>query len=152
MSLTLLATFLSGCVVGVRQQDLDAWAGQPVVALETHPVFITIPVVKTVASDGTEIWNYVNGADISNCSGIANGRGNSSVNTQTHGSSVQGNRYDSVSYKKFSNCMSRFAACNNLFYIKDGVVIQYNPIGTGGARCYTNKSVQPHFRGSTNIR
>ena len=47
----------------VRQADLDAWVGQPVVALEVHPIFLTVPVVKTQASDGTEIWNYVNGSN-----------------------------------------------------------------------------------------
>ena len=38
----------------MRQADLDAWVGQPVAALETHPFFVTVPVVKTVSSDGTE--------------------------------------------------------------------------------------------------
>ncbi|MDO9504894.1 hypothetical protein, partial [Hydrogenophaga sp.] len=49
ITLTLLIA-LAGCAT-VRQADLDAWVGQPIVALETHPVFLTIPVVKTVASE-----------------------------------------------------------------------------------------------------
>jgi hypothetical protein len=38
--------------------------------------------------------------------------------------------------------------CNNLFYIKDGTVIRYTPIGSGGARCYTNDMAKPGFRGA----
>lgn len=52
--LLFVLSSLSGCAT-VRQVDLDAWVGQPVSALETHPIFITVPVVKTTASDGTEI-------------------------------------------------------------------------------------------------
>lgn len=53
-----VATLLTvGCATvrqaDVRQVDLDAWVGQPVVALKTHPIFLTLPVVKTQASDGT---------------------------------------------------------------------------------------------------
>jgi hypothetical protein len=61
-------SLIAGCAT-VQQADLDAWDGQPVAALETHPVFLTIPVVKTTASDGTEIWNYVNGIDLGRCAG-----------------------------------------------------------------------------------
>ena len=44
--LLLLAMSLTGCV-GVRQQDLDSWVGKPVSALEPHPFFLTVPVIKT---------------------------------------------------------------------------------------------------------
>lgn len=121
----------------VRQVDLDAWAGQPVVALETHPVFITMPVVKTVASDGTEIWNYVNGADLGACSSSG---------------SVWGTTLSYAAYSKFTSCITRFAACNNIFYIREGQVIRYTPVGSGGMRCYTTEQLQPQFRGPTNIR
>lgn len=131
-----LAMMLVGCAT-VRQVDLDAWVGQPVVALETHPVFITVPVVKTVASDGTQIWNYVNGANVGQCAG---------------GGSVWGTTVNYAVYSQFASCMQRFAACNNIFYIRDGKVIRYTPVGTGGARCYTTEQLQPQFRGPTNIR
>src|SRR6266545_2890104 len=108
-----------GCAT-VRQADLDAWVGQPVLALETHPIFLTIPVVKTQASDGTEIWNYVNGANLGQCSG---------------GGSIFGSRVDYATYSKFSTCVQRFAACNNIFFMRDGKVVRYTPVGTGGAHC-----------------
>lgn len=131
-----LSIGLAGCAT-VRQVDLDAWVGQPVVALETHPFFVTVPVVKTVASDGTQIWNYVNGASVGQCAG---------------GGGVWGTTLNYAAYSQFSSCMQRFAACNNIFYIRDGRVTRYTPIGTGGVRCYTTEQLQPHFRGPANIR
>ncbi len=133
---SVVVAMLGGCAT-VRQVDLDAWVGQPVAALETHPIFLTVPVVKTVASDGTVIWNYVNGANLGQCSG---------------GGSVWGQQLDFASYNQFTVCVQRFAACNNIFYIRDGKVQRYTPIGTGGARCFTTEQLQPQFRGATNIR
>ena len=118
--LLLLVMSLTACV-GVRQQDLDSWVGQPVSALETHPFFLTVPVIKTIASDGTEIWNYKNSVGLI--------QGSSSLIT-----------------------VKKDAACNNIFYIKDGVVLRYIAQGTGGVRCMTNAALQPQFRGSTNLR
>ncbi|MDP2093653.1 MAG: hypothetical protein Q8K50_07160 [Hydrogenophaga sp.] len=135
ITLTLLIA-LAGCAT-VRQADLDAWVGQPIVALETHPVFLTIPVVKTVASDGTEIWNFVNGVNLGQCSG---------------GGNVYGKQLSYASYNQFASCVQRFAACNNIFYIRDGKVQRYTPVGSGGMRCYTTEQIQPQFRGPTNIR
>ena len=128
---------LVGCALPiVRQQDLDAWIGQPVSALELHPFFITVPVVKTKTSDGTEIWNYVNGRNIGSCSG---------------GGSVFSGTVNSGRYNQFTNCVSRIGACNNIFYIKENVVLQYIAVGSGGMRCMTTKEVQPQFIGSGNF-
>ena len=134
----VIAALISACTV--RQEDLDAWVGVPVSELEKHPFFITVPVVKTVTSDGTEIWNYVNGRNIGGCWG--SGYGN--INTNGY--------LNTVNYNQFSNCVSNFAACNNIFYIKDGYVERYVPTGSGGMRCYTTEELQPGFRGSANLR
>ncbi len=119
----LLAIFvtlsLEACVT-VQQGDLDAWVGQPISALESHPIFLTIPVIKSRTSDGTEIWNYANGGRAMNCSG--------------------------------SDCFMRDAACNNVFYIRDGRVLRYTPVGTGGVRCYTTEQLRPGFNAPVNIR
>src|SRR3989442_11624345 len=80
-----LCLAVSGCV-SVRQADLDSWVGQPVVTLEKHPVFLTMPVVRTVASDGTEIRNYINGRNIGHCSG---------------GGSILGTNVDFATYSNF---------------------------------------------------
>jgi len=54
-----LAVVVVGCTV--RQQDLDAWVGVPVEALDTHPIFNTVPMDRTITDSGIEIRNYRNG-------------------------------------------------------------------------------------------
>jgi hypothetical protein len=110
----------------VRQQDLDAWVGVPVEALDTHPYAIVLPMYRTVTASGIEIRNYVNGRDVAQCFGSAGG-----------------NRVGNfVNANSFTACSSGRIVCNNIFYIKDGVVIEYVPTG----RCYTDESVQPGSR------
>ena len=135
-TLIIIATLLvSGCQT-VHQEDLASWEGAPVSDLDTHPIFITIPMVRTVTSDGTEIRNYINGASVGSCSG---------------GGGVYTGVVSMATYQQFSSCMARFAACHGIFYIKDGRVVRATAIGTGGARCYTNETFRPGFRGPANI-
>ena len=134
LSISLLIT--CGCM-SVRQEDLDAWVGQPVIALEMHPIFLTLPVIKTTTSDGTEIWNYVNRMNISEDRSFGY---------------LNAGMVDFATYNEFTTRTQRFAACHNIFYIKAGVVLRYTPVGTGGARCYTKAQLQPTFDSSTNIR
>lgn len=135
-----LAMLAVGCLVlagggCVNKADLDAWQGVPVAELDKHPFFLTVPVVRTMASDGVEIRNYVNSQSVASCSG---------------GGSVFATTVDMATYSSFSSCMQRFQACNNIFYIKDGRVQQYIATGTGGVSCMTNESLRPGFRGSRN--
>ena len=113
---------------GVRQSDLDAWEGQPVSALDKHPVFLVMSVKKSTADDGTEIRDYVNGGVVDSCgsvvSGLVSGRAG-------FGSSR-------------SNCISTERACHNIFLIKHGIVQRYAPTPSGGARCYTDETVRPN--------
>jgi hypothetical protein len=37
--------------------------------------------------------------------------------------------------------------CNNMFYVKDAIVIRYTPVGSGGGRCFTDERLRPGFRG-----
>ena len=107
-------TLTVGCGT-VRKQDLDAWIGMPVEALDTHSFFITVPVRKSITSTGIEVRNYVNGKETENCT-----------------------------YNKFTgiDCSKDSITCNNIFYIKDGRVLEYAPTG----RCLTNETVQPQSR------
>ena len=119
--------FLSACAgLLVRQQDLDAWVGIPVEALDTHSLFLTVPMVRTKTESGIEIRNYANGRNFGSCSGFGS--------ANTTGSWVNSTA--------FSSCTSGWVGCNNLFYIKDGKVVEYAPTG----RCYTNETVQPQER------
>ena len=40
-------------------------------------------------------------------------------------------------------CTQQTGACNNIFYIKGGIVQEYRPTPSGGVRCYTERFVQP---------
>jgi hypothetical protein len=133
--LILLLWLSAGCAT-VHQEDLDAWEGQPVSVLDKYPVFLTMRSVRTVTADGTEIRNYVNGAAVTSCGG---------------GGDVFSGSVNSATYDQFSSCVARTAACNGIFYIKNGIVQKVTAIGTGGMRCYTDFRTRPDFSGSTNI-
>jgi hypothetical protein len=135
----VLALALASCAMTMRvhQEDMQSWVGVPVAELDRHPIFLTMQVVRTRTSDGTEIRNYVNGRNVASCSG---------------GGSAFAGYVDMTTYSQFTDCMQTFAACNNIFYIKGGVVTQYSPIGTGGMRCYTTEQLRPGFVGAANVR
>ena len=120
---------LTGCTV--RQKDLDAWVGQPVEALDTQPFFLTLPLVKTFTQSGVEIRNYINGRNIGGCFGSGY---------------LYGSTYNTANYTAFSSCVSRFGACNNIFYIKNGKIVEYAPTGSGGVGCMTDDRVLPSSR------
>lgn len=121
---TCLAQTVTGCMV--RPEDMNAWVGMPVEALDTHSLFNTIPMRKTYTASGIEVRNYANGGIVDNCfeTGRVKGIGSS------------------ASYSGTVNCTTSSVVCNNLFYIKNGVVLEYAPTG----RCYTDKTVQPEPR------
>ncbi|MBU2590438.1 MAG: hypothetical protein KKC21_00250 [Nitrospinae bacterium] len=124
----VIAVVLVACatVRTVRQQDLDAWVGVPVEALDAHSLFLTIPMVRTKTESGIKIRNYANGRNFGGCSGLGF--------ANVAGSWVNAN--------SFSTCSSGWVGCNNIFYIKDGKVIEYAPTG----RCFTDERVQPQAR------
>lgn len=125
-AITVVTHVACATVRTVRQQDLDAWVGMPVEALDTHSLFLTIPMVRTKTESGIEIRNYANGRNFGSCSGFGS--------ANAAGSWVNANA--------FSNCSSGWVGCNNIFYIKNGKVIEYAPTG----RCFTDESVQPQAR------
>ena len=118
----MVLMFLSGCLKGVRQEDLDAWVGQPVSMLDTHPFFLTVPLEKRFTADGVEVRIYRNGRSVSRCSS----------------QSALVNSY-STSINSYANCYQDDVVCNNIFFIKNNRVIRYSPTG----RCYTDATVRP---------
>lgn len=123
----VLALSLHGCgPMSVRQQDLDAWVGVPIEALDTHSLFITIPMYKSMTDSGIEVRNYANGKDIAQCFGNATSYGQAKF----------------ANSSSFATCVGNRIVCNNIFYIRDGKVIEYAPTG----RCYTDETVQPEAR------
>ena len=146
----LLSLGLTACAT-VRAEDLKSWENVPISYLDEHPVFLTMTMVKTFTPEGTEIRNYVNGPMVGQCVSGGFGTGNAFGNVSGAGNSVTANVTNSANYNAFSTCMQRQAACNNIFYIKNGRVIACTPIGSGGAHCYTSAEAQPGFRGAANI-
>jgi hypothetical protein len=125
--LILLALILVGCKT-VRPVDIDAWKNVPVEALDTHSLFITIPVVKTITDSGIEIRDYVNKVNVGRCFG------------NLYGTKNNANPYVSYqNYNAFQTCSSEMRGCDNIFYIRDKKVIEYKPVGD----CYTDDSVRP---------
>ncbi len=116
----ITSLLLGGCSVPevqptVHQSDLDAWVGVPVKALDTHSFFLTLPLERSFTDDGLEIRNYVNEGIISDCVTIG---------------------YNVV-------CRERKGGCHNIFYIRDGYVVEYRPTGSGGVECYTGEITRP---------
>jgi hypothetical protein len=121
--------FLNACATrGVRQEDLDAWVGVSVEALDTHSLFLTLPMVRTITPSGIEVRNYPNKRNIGQCF--------------TSGSVNFGALVPYGSYSSFTNCSSGLVGCDNIFYIKNGVVLEYAPTGN----CYTDETVTPQPR------
>ncbi|WP_337223170.1 hypothetical protein [Delftia tsuruhatensis] len=119
------AVLLAGCAT-VRQSDLDAWVGVPVEALDTHSIFLTIPMYRTITPSGIEVRNYLNSDSSESCFGTTNATGKGrTVNATT-----------------FASCSNQKVVCNNIFYIKDGKVLEYAPTGN----CFTNESARPQSR------
>ena len=111
----------------VNQVDLDSWKDVPVEALDTHSFFLTVPMVRTVTESGIEIRNYVNSSGTTtSCVGAGNAYGSGQY----------------VNASAFSRCSTGTSTCNNIFYIKEGRVLEYAPTGN----CYTDKTVQPEPR------
>ena len=131
LSSVFVAATLVACAQ-VRPQDTEAWVGQPVNVLEKQPYFLTMPVVKTHASDGTDIWNYVSGQDVSSCS--QNG-------------ALWGRWVGWGMYSGFTSCVARHETCNNIFYIRNDRVQRVVVMPTAGALCSTDARFLPSFSG-----
>jgi hypothetical protein len=135
MLILTICPLVSGCA-SVRKEDTDAWAGQTVSVLDKHPVFLTLRVVRAISEDGTEIRDYVNGKEVVSCSG---------------GGAVFAGAVGMATYNQYMQCSSAVPTCHNIFYIRKGIVERYVPVGTGGARCFTDERARPDFNGSTNF-
>ena len=71
-----VAVGVAGCAT-VRQSDLDAWVGVPVIALDTHSLLLGYPMIKTITDTGIEIRNYSEKIGVSSCAGGGIGSVNS---------------------------------------------------------------------------
>jgi hypothetical protein len=118
--------FVLGCTTAptVQEHDLNAWVGVSVEALDKHAFFMTVPMFRTKTENGTEIRNYAYAYDFQECFSKA-------------GASNIG---DFVNEDAFIACSSSRIMCNNMFYIKQGKVLEYSPTG----RCDTDEKLYPN--------
>ena len=123
-----LVVGLAGCAT-VRQSDLDAWVGVPVVALDTHSLLLGYPMFKTITDTGIEIRIYSEKISVSSCTGSGIGSLNS----------PRGNFISYANFNSYQNCISRLAGCDGIFYIRDRKVIEAKVAGS----CFTNESYRP---------
>lgn len=130
-----LAAAVTGCATHqsplVNQADLDAWKDVPVAALDAHSLFITVPMIRTVTESGVEIRNYSNKVASSTCARNVTGT------TQIAGTAQRPIAYGQ--FNQMQNCIAGMRGCDNIFYIKDGKVLEYKAVG----QCYTNEKVRP---------
>lgn len=111
----------------IRQADLDAWKGAPLVELETHSMFSTMARKTQPLSDGGELWTY------SVCE---------RWRTDTRCTAVGNSGWAVV------NCNGGQVGercCHNQFYVKDKIVGWYRPRGS----CFTDCDVRPPSRACT---
>lgn len=127
-AVALVTVAACAAVRQVRQSDLDAWVGVPADALDMHSFFLTLPMVRTFTSSGIEIRNYPNKRNIGHCFGAGGVGANATLSY--------------AAYNSFAICASPRIGCDNIFYIKNGVVVEYAPTG----RCYTDESLRPEPR------
>ena len=124
----LAIALLSSCA-SVRQSDLDAWINVPVIALDTHSFFLTLPMVKTITESGVEIRVYSNKQGFSMCAGSGFGNANS----------PKGSSMSYSNFSAFQNCTSKMVGCDGVFYIRDSKVIEAKAVG----RCFTTDATRP---------
>jgi|CXWL01.1.fsa_nt_gi hypothetical protein len=128
ITILLVTALLAGCAT-VRQSDLDAWVGVPVIALDTHSLLLGFPMVRTITDSGIEIRNYSERIGVSSC----NGSGFVSAN------SSRGNTLSHANFNAYQSCISRVIGCDGIFYIREGKVIEAKVVG----HCYTDESYRP---------
>jgi hypothetical protein len=103
---------------------MDAWVGQPVEVLDSNPSLSTLPMTTTNIAGGVEVRAYSDRRTVQDCSGSA------SV-ASVYGSKGQ------------RPCAHLVLGCDNLFYIRDGRVLQYVPTPVGATSCSTSELVLP---------
>ena len=115
----LLASFAS---ILVDEDVVNSWKNVTVEELDTHSFFITVPMIRSNTNPGIEVRNYRNYRTSNQCNVSKNG--------------------GYTSYNVFANCTQTESGCNNIFYIKNDVVIEYRLVGN----CYTVQSLRPEYR------
>jgi hypothetical protein len=108
---------------GVRSVDVESWKGVPLIELEKHAFFSTLPIEKKRLSDGSELWDHAScGTDKTDTKCTSSKDYSGDVNTNCSGG------------QEVKSC------CHHQFIVREGHIEEYRPIG--GA-CYTGCGRRP---------
>ncbi len=124
--ITLLLLIASCAGYSVRQEDVDAWKGVDSDELFTHPKFSTLPRTKQTLKLGVELYNFTNSIPQKNdidCTRRLNAFGDQDIRC------TGGEDYE--------------ITCNHQFFVKDGKVLRYRPIGSCRTTCSSRPSSKP---------
>lgn len=115
-----IVILVCGCATMTpRNPQLDTWTGISAKALDSHPYFKQLPMVRKRSSSGeTEVRNYQQGHNpFSGCSAL----------------SGVGAREDSVTSFEFLACRAGLneldRICDNIFEMKNGTIVRYTQSG-----------------------
>jgi len=131
ITIVLGVAWLAGCAgpTVVHHEEVDLWAGVPVAALESHPFFNALPMVRTTTPAGIEIRDYVDKRYVAGC--LPPASANTKVFTMNFGT-----------YRAFRACSENMTGCDNVFYIDKDVVTQFVPSG----QCKASQALRPQGR------
>lgn len=123
----VIAVSLGACndnyLGGVRDSDRVAWQRVPIIEVERHPLFSTLPRDEKKLSDGSELWDFANCA-----------AGKAPTNCKTGENPVSGGLATTCTGgANYTTC------CHNQFLVRAGFVEEYRPIGN----CVTDCTTRP---------
>lgn len=109
----------------VRDADLLAWVDAPLIQLEMHPAFSTLPREVRDLSDGSQMWVF------NECRSRRTNVVCSSSSTRFGGTTIGG--------AQCSGGEADTYCCHNQFIVSAGLVRSYRPLG----KCHTDCRVRP---------
>lgn len=138
----LLLPFLMSFVNKTSHRDISKWHYVPVKALDEHPVWKERAILKTVTSKGKEIRVYMNSTGTGHMSQCMLGYNLAApCAIKYHPCTKKTGVVSEKELNDFLVCSDsdKVQGCNNVFYIEDGIVSRYIPVG----HCITNDELTP---------
>ena len=120
-------------------EDIDAWRGVSINALDTHQIWNRIKQLKATNAEGEEVRVYVNRYERSDKNAFLTIDGLVFLKPELSNlcaTKFKAGYKDLLAYLK---CSDKLYGCDNVFVLKDNQVISYTPVGN----CSTNPKLRP---------
>ncbi len=131
------------CYSQVHQSDLNAWKRIHVDALDKHVIWSKVASIRSVQKDMSEKRIYVNRVvDINNKKCFDQGLVKKECRNQNPCLKGLGDVITEAQMDEYLICSEKMFGCDNIFTIKDSLVLSYSPVGY----CFTNSLVRPDIR------